>query len=245
MASVYHQIIRDRAAFFSISTFYKYISLLDLKRAAPRNRRKNHRTGIRAHVPLQILHVDSTVFRTVDNIKSYIHLVQDNFSRAILHYTVDTACKAENTFKNLEVVMQEYLTPSGVSSTLLLTDDGSENAGPVKGLTDNAAHPSITHMIAHRDVEFSNSLIEAANKQLKYRVLYHQHVPDHAALMKYVQQAVEDYNNRPHDVLNGLTPFEVRQGKIADKSDNQPQIQLAKRSRIAENKKTQCCYYSF
>ncbi len=48
LASVYHQIIHDRAAFFHISTFYKYIARLKLNRANPGKRRKNHTQGIRA-----------------------------------------------------------------------------------------------------------------------------------------------------------------------------------------------------
>ena len=59
-------------------------------------------------------------------------------------------------------------------------------------------------------------MIEAANKQLKYRFLYHLHIADHSALIKYIDQAMQDYNNRPHDILNGLTPLEVLYGKIFD-----------------------------
>jgi hypothetical protein len=75
LASIFHQIIRDKAAFFTISTFYKYVFLLGLKRKWARHRRKNHHTGIRAQAPLQVLHADTTVFRTADNLKSYIHLI--------------------------------------------------------------------------------------------------------------------------------------------------------------------------
>src|SRR5258708_23731479 len=184
LASVYHQIRRDKATFFTISTFYKYVSLLGLKRKLARHRRKNHDIGIRAHAPLQILHADATVFRTADNRKSYIHLVQDNFSRAILGYTVAESCKAENTFENLDAVLQTYLIPSGISSCLLLTDDGPENAGPVRNLIAGSVSPAINHLIAQRDIEFSNSMIEAANKQLKYRFLYHLPIANHPPLLK-------------------------------------------------------------
>src|SRR5258708_33146575 len=245
LASVYHQIRRDKATFFTISTFYKYVSLLGLKRTAARHRRKNHDTGIRAHAPLQILHADATVFRTADNRKSYIHLIQDNYSRASLGYTVAESCKAENTFENLDAVLQTYLIPSGISSSLLFTDDGPENAGPVRNLIANAVSPTITHLIAQRDIDFSNSMIEAVNKQLKYRFLYHHPIVDHTALIKYLQQAVQDYNNRPHNILNGLTPLEVLDGKTFDKDACQQQLALARNARITETKKVQCCYYSF
>jgi hypothetical protein len=88
-------------------------------------------------------------------------------------------------------------------------------------------------------------MIEAANKQLKYRFLYHHHIPDHHALIQYIDNAVLDFNHRPHDVLNGLTPFEVLNGGQFDKAADQQQILMAKESRIAENKKARCCYSSF
>jgi hypothetical protein len=56
-------------------------------------------------------------------------------------------------------------------------------------------------------------MIEAANKQLKYRLLYYHHIADYDTLVKFVEQSVNEYNNRPHHVLHGLTPTEVLQGK--------------------------------
>jgi putative transposase len=245
LASVYHQILRDRVAAFNISTFYKYVSLLGLKRKGPAHRRKNHQTGIRASAPLQLLHADMTIFRTADNKKHYIYLVQDNYSRAILSYRVADSCKAQLTFENLHEVLRNYLIPSGVSSCTLLTDDGSENAGPVKKWISGSLHPSLTHLIAQRDIEFSNSMIEAANKQLKYRFLYHHHIADGEALNSYIQQAVQEYNNRPHDVLNGLTPLEVLHGQPFDQQAARQQMVLSQKNRIEQNKVSKCCFYSF
>lgn len=245
LSTVYHQLRRDGAAAFILSTFYKYVSLLHLKRTRATKRRKSHCTGIRATAPLQILHADSTVFKTADNHKNFIYLVQDNFSRTILSYRVATECKARISFDNLAAVRQQYLIPSGIESCQLITDDGPENAGPVKELITQATGPVITHLIDQCDIEFSNSMIEAANKQLKYRFLYHQHIADHEALVQYVQEAVQEYNNRPLHVLDGLTPLEVLNGRSYDKSVDQQQVRLAKTARIAENKRTKCCSYSF
>ena len=245
LVSIYHQIRRDKAAFFTKSTFYKYVALLGLKRNITGHRRKNHDTGIRAPGPLQLLHADSTIFRTADNKKNYIYLVQDNFSRAILSCRMSSECKAHFTFDNLEEVLHKYLTPSGIASCTLLTDDGSENAGAVKNWIAGTAYPSLTHLIAQRDVEFSNSMIEAANKQLKYRFLYHHHIPDAKALNIYLQQAIQDYNNRPHDSLNGLTPLEVLGGRTFDKEADQRQTANSQKTRIEQNKASKCCYYSF
>jgi hypothetical protein len=111
LSSVYEMIRREGTAYFNISTFYKYVNLLNLKRSGLAHRRKNNHTGIRASAPLQIIHADVTVFRTADNHKNYIHLIQDNFSRAILQPAVQRNCTAQTTFENLKVVYEKYLHP--------------------------------------------------------------------------------------------------------------------------------------
>ncbi|MFT3947195.1 MAG: hypothetical protein QM763_09500 [Agriterribacter sp.] len=245
LASVYHQIIRDRAAFFHISTFYKYITRLKLNRVKPGNRRKNHTTGIRAAAPLQLLHADVTVFRTADNIKAYIYLIQDNFSRAILGFAVSCSCKAAIMMKLVQNAYTNYLQPLTLEHCCLMTDDGSENFGVVQDFVKATNNPALEHIIAQRDVEFSNSMIEAANKNLKYHFLYHRHIADFNSLCQYLPEAISDFNNRPHDVLGGLTPLEVLNGKTTDKNTAIAQRQAAKAERIAKNKQQKCCSYSF
>jgi putative transposase len=194
---------------------------------------------------LQIIHADVTVFQTADNKKNYIHLIQDNFSRTILQWAVRTSCKAQTTFEILENVHEKYLHPSGIQNCQLISDDGSENYGPVKAFVENSQYPVIQHLVAQRDIEFSNSMIEAANKQLKYRFLYHHHIADYDALVKHVELSLNDYNNRPHHVLHGLTPLEVLQGKIPSPHTYAEQTQQSKANRLIENKKIKCCYHSF
>ena len=109
LVSVYHQIRREKAAVFELSTFYKYVRLLQLERRAAAHRRKNHSIGLRAGYPLTILHADVTLFRTADNIKNYIYLIQDNFSRAILLAQVSVRCSASITLNNIDEVHRRFL----------------------------------------------------------------------------------------------------------------------------------------
>ena len=88
-------------------------------------------------------------------------------------------------------------------------------------------------------------MIEAANKQLKYRFLYHQKINDFSKLDEYVNKAILDFNNRPHNILEGLTPLEVLQGKSYDKKIENNLLSLAKQTRIRENQKVKCCIGSF
>ena len=88
-------------------------------------------------------------------------------------------------------------------------------------------------------------MIEAANKQIKYCFLYHKEIANFEQLEKYLQLAVEDYNNRPHDVLNGLTPAEVLNGKKPSEVDFKKQLSGSKAARLMANRKIKCCNYSF
>ena len=244
LSSVYYQMIRDKAATFQLSTFYKYIRLLKLERKAPVHRRKNHQSGIRAEKPLTLLHADVTVFKPMDQRKAYIYLVQDNFSRALLGWSLSTECKAATMKELLQRVHTDHLRPQAVQTCRVLTDDGSENQGAAHKFMEQTSTPSIQHLIAQKDIQFSNSMIEAANKNLKYRFLYHQQIPDIEALRKYLALAVEDYNNRPHAVLRGLTPLEVLHGKN-DALLPPAAITAGRLTRITANKQQSCCGYSF
>jgi hypothetical protein len=60
-----------------------------------------------------------------------------------------------------------------------------------------------------------------------------------------VKEAVEDYNSRPSQVLEGLTPNEVLEGKVFNKVVDHQEIIAAQVRRAEENKKARCCHYSF
>jgi putative transposase len=141
-----------------------------------------------------------TEFKTEDQKKAYIYLIQDNYSRAIVAYQLSTERRTSFTLENLARVKAEYLLPGSIRECMLLTDDGSENYGEVKQWIKASDNPKINHVIAQVDIHFSNSMIEAANKQLKYRFLYHQKINDYLMLGEYVDKAILDFNHRPHNL---------------------------------------------
>jgi putative transposase len=241
LSSIYHQMKKDNAGWMNLSTFYKYVSLLNLKRDSVKSRRKNHQMGIRASASLEVLHADVTEFKTADYQKAYIYLVQDNFSRAILCYRVSKERRASYTLENLAKVKAAYLNPAKINECILLTDDGSENYGEARKWMEESTRPKIIHKIAQVDVHYSNSMIEAANKQLKYRFLYNQPIGDYRQLEHYVTKAVEDFNNRPHHVLKGLSPMEVLQGMNFNNVQEGESLLRAKQNRFNKNKGLECC----
>jgi hypothetical protein len=75
LISVYHQIKKNKAAYFSSGKFYKYVRLLKLERLKAVSRRKNHHIGLRDSKPIEIIHAGTTPLRLKDNTRAFIYLV--------------------------------------------------------------------------------------------------------------------------------------------------------------------------
>jgi putative transposase len=245
LSSVYYAALRTGKIVCHISTFYKYVTALGLRRIMPGKRRLNHHTGIRAEKPLQIIHADITLYRMADNVKVFIYAVVDNCSRLPLALIAYAEKKAEYMFDTLTGVYECYLKNSGYEDCILMTDGGSENMGKVKELVTTAQQPAIQHLIAQVDVDFSNSMAEHTIKELKYQWLYHHTVNNIDQLNKLLAQHSEKDSHRPRAVLKGLTPAEIMDGQLPASQNYAPQLQKATQTRLIENKKTKCCGFSF
>jgi putative transposase len=170
-------------------------------------------------------------------VKHYIYLVVDNFSRKILSWLIADSVKAEHRRATIE----EALTHAGQSNsnTTLITDGGPEN-----GLKDflESLDRSVTHKVALVDVHYSNSLIEAHNKVLKYNYLYRIDIPDEHRLQKIFPAIVDDFNNRPHISLDGLTPNEAEQNHALDKNPLRIYVKNATQERKMYNQDHRCTH---
>jgi len=69
---------------------------------------------------------------------------------------------------------------------------------------------SIKKLIAQKNIIFSNSMVAAVNKVLKYNLLFPHTITNTEELIKLLQKQIETYNAlRPHYSLKGCTPEEV------------------------------------
>lgn len=238
LSSIYHHLVRTGQLYCSLSSFYKYCAKLVYRPSLPLSRRKNHSTGIRAENPLQILHADITLFRTSDGAISYIYFIQDNRSRSILQYAVSDQKKASTLIELIRKVYHQYLLPSS-SPFVLLTDSGTENQSVSKHFANTL--PPLEHLIAQKDILFSNAMIKHLNKTIKYRYLYQQPIHNQQHLEKTLEHAVLNYNNRPVHILQGLTPLEVLNNNVPDLNKIKEYIQKAVRNRVDTNKSGDCC----
>jgi putative transposase len=187
--------------------------------------------------------MDVTVYRTLDNIKSYIYILIDNFSRFIFGYRVSLSLSGKTCLEMLRNVYDTYLSgiPNNSEPLILITDGGPENKNDdVAGFINQPAIP-LKHLIAQKDIHFSNSMVEAFNKTLKYRHLFPYDIRDHEALVRYLEKCIPEYNNvRPHCAHKYRTPSQVYFGQTVDMEELRKRLTEANKKRILENRIASC-----
>ena len=232
---------RERKLFLSDASWYKYAKLLGIKRPWPESRRKKNKTGIRAIHPNQYWHADVSVFK-INNVKHYIYLVSDNFSRRILSWKVSNKLSATLRVQTVREAHQEALHHNLNLDVNLIVDGGSENNNHLMDQFIREGKFSIHKLIALKDIHYSNSLVEAHFSLIKYNYLYRMKIKSIAELHAAMEFLVKDFNTiRPHGSLNGSTPDEAYfNGTIMPKTTYEAQIQQAKALRIEANKRSAC-----
>lgn len=239
LTSIYYQMMRDGKAFCAKSTFFRYARKLGFQKSYPRNRRMKHQLGLRAKAPAEWLHMDVTIFRPLDHSKVFIYLLVDNFSRFILSATASTQYNAHTSLQNLKKGMDAFPKHLSGGKSKLLTDGGAENQGELKSYISKAEN--LAQFIAQRDIQCSNSMVEASNKQLKYQYLFRKEYASFQEVAKQLPAIIADYNHKPHSALYGLTPAEAfLEGIKPDKHQYAPNKEVAKEKRIQANKAQHC-----
>ncbi len=233
--SIYYQALRDKTVCMGIGTWYKYANRLGIKRKFFRINRKNV-IGIRASRPLQILHMDVTIFKPLDNTKVYIYFIVDNFSRVILNWKASV----EYSSSIAMTLLKESISKPGIHpDSTLITDGGPENHGEVSGFV--VGNPNINQLIAQKDIIQSNSIVKSVNKHIKYYYLIKNELKDFEDTVTYLSTSVPDYNNKPHGRLYGLTPNEVLNGNVPVKDNYQQDMIEARKNRLEQNRLIECC----
>lgn len=93
----------------------------------------------------------------------------DHYSKMLLGYRVVNSSKP---IAIRDLVEQAYLKYKNREPITFFTDGGVENLdSTVHDFLDTTDH-EIKHLIAQRDIPFSNSIIEAFNKIIKHRFYY-------------------------------------------------------------------------
>ena len=195
---------------------------------------------LKATRPNQFWHTDATVIRLTTGIRIYLQAIIDNFSRRILAWRVTEKLSSETTRALLVEASTDLPSIGERPEVVLMTDGGSENFGDVNSLLDDSSW--LERVVAQVEVIFSNSLIEAWWRELKYRWLF-LHLLDNAdAVRRLVAFYVSQHNEVvPRAVLQGRTPDEVYFDRDTDLPDRLAVSRReAQQNRIAQNRGRRC-----
>ena len=235
-SSIYLRAVRDGNLKCALNTFYKYCRLLGFK-GCNRTRRTKNNSPVRTTKPNELWCADVTIFKTTDGMKHYIHLLMDHFSKYILGFRVSLGPSAMAIKELLKGAYKKHKP----RNPTLLTDGGPENVNKTVSCFVNAPGVGIRHQIAQKDVIYSNSMIEALNKVLKYQFLYPQEIKNSKQLKELLEKSIEIYNqHRPQLSLAGNTPSETFNHTKLDLNQYLPELKSQRARRLEMNKKRVC-----
>jgi putative transposase len=152
----------------------------------------------------------------------------------VLAWNVSFNYSAHTTLTTLKEAYFKYIHHTN-NDVDLIVDGGPENNNTTVDEFINDPAISVRKIIAGRDIHFSNSMVEAVNKLVKYRHLFLHDIPDIHALVTHLSEFIPIYNEvRPHISLKGLTPFEVLNGLSPDNENDLVKVNLKSKNRSFE-----------
>ena len=190
---------------YALPTFKKLFKILKDDSQIKEFFRFKHKPTPKADYPLERIHLDITEFYTLNGTKTYISILMDNHSRFPIAWYANLNKTPMGTIKCLDK-LRELNLPESVE---LIVDGGSENKNK---WVDNyiAEHlPQVKLLEARKDVDYSNSMIEAFNKHIKYSYLFREPIYMFEGLRTFLDKAMNDYILKPRPVLKGRTPLEA------------------------------------
>jgi transposase InsO family protein len=150
---------------------------------------------------------------------AWVAFVVDNFSRAILSYSVEVSRSGVAIIGVLDAaeVFARQSTRSGqIRDVIILCDHGSENRSKLVQ-SYISERPGWRMVFAQRDIRSSNACVEGVFRLLKQRSLRRRNPSTLRAVRQAVGRFVNEYNLEiPHNALKGALPIEVYKGDSPD-----------------------------
>ena len=183
--SIAYYALRNNLVNASLATWYNYAKYLGIthRRFSKKSR---YGKGIRASAPHQIWHADITVVKCLNGMKYYVYLLIDNFSRYILNLQVSDKVSAKIRMDSIRQAYDQYIKGTDLDVKLIVDGGVENNNGEVDSLL-NSEGVSIQKLIARKDIRFSNSLVEAQHKIIKYHYLFKQTYEDGDDLQRLLE----------------------------------------------------------
>lgn len=239
-SSVYFLGLRNKDISVCLTTFYKYSKLLGYQKSRHIQPKIKY-SALKSYKPNEVWCADVTILKTLDGNKHYIHFLMDHFSKIILGYTVENSSKPKAIKDLLENAYLKYRTTDTIK---FVTDGGVENTNSTVKHFLNSTNKEVKHLIAQKDIPFSNSKIEAFNKIIKHQFLLPRNLENRKQLTTALSEDVLTYNTiRPQFSLQGNTPQETFFGKpiaICYYKSHFPE-QKIQRTRVNQQNKCKAC----
>lgn len=236
-SSVYLLALRKKEISFCLTTWYKYTKLLGYKKARHLCFKKVY-GSLTSYRPNEIWCADVTILKTVDNKKHYIHFLMDHYSNMILGYSVENSFSPK-AIKHL--LMEAYFKHKNNKPITFVTDGGVENVNTTVQEFLNTTNQDIKHLIAQKDIPFSNSKIEAFNKIIKHQFLLPRNLENRKQLNFALTHDILTYNTvRPQLSLQGNTPLETFLGRPINLLNYKTHFSENKVIRVSQNQQNSC-----
>ena len=220
-----------------VSSFYKVKRLFQINRA--RAKKPKQSEGVRASKPNEIWHADITEIKTPNGKRFYLYMIMDNFSRKILNWELHRKKSGALWAELLKNTFHSFR--SAISTEVhFWTDDGSENCNTE--MVQCISRLDFKHVIAQKDVHFSNSMIEAVFRSFKKYFMKYVFPNSEKLMRQKVAEFVLDHNSvKPHVALSDRqTPDEAFYKIPVDQISISKNKAKARAQRIEENRKAQC-----
>ena len=222
----------------SSTTWYRIVRSRGWERSRHRRHPVTPRVGVRATLPDQVWHIDTSVVRLVDGTKVWIHAVIDNFSRKILAWRVSERFDITNAVAVLGEAVDGAVSKQPPPT--LVADGGVENFNSeVDGFVTGGCLSRVRALV---DVRFSNSMIESFWNNMKHQWLFQHRLETAAVVRWHFGFYVGEYNQViPHAAFVGQTPDEMYYGRGAGVGRDLARArEEARRRRLAENRGVSC-----
>ena len=239
IVSIAAQGLRKGNVVVSLYTWYKYARLFNIHHEAFQKEKKLK--GLIAHKPNEYLHIDTTYYYISEGKKACITFVMDNYSKMILGYAVDERL----SFTLIKTAINNALTTIQKNDkgeqSFLVTDGGKENNNKqVEQFISEITGYKLIKIRALKDIQFSNSPIEAVHRIMKGRYIRNRKFETIEGLNNFLNKAVYDYNYlRPHYKHWPKTPSEAYH-EVNLKFDVQKRIVKSMNKRVKSNLSTAC-----
>lgn len=239
IVSIAGHALRNKQIMASLYAWYKYARILNISHKACKKTSKQ--IGLVAQRPNEYLHIDTTYYYISETKKVCITIVMDNFSKMILGFAVDDRLSFDLIRAAIKNALPSILNHEGEKHSFLVSDGGKENNNSrIDDFISNLSEYRLNKITALKDIQFSNSAVEAIHKIIKGRYLQNRKFDSLEGLTSFLTEAVHDYNHlRPHYKHYPKTPAEVY-FETELKIDFNAHMAKAMNVRVKQNLSTSC-----